>query len=487
MKKKSVMKDSESSPAHHGVSGFSAIILAAGKGTRMKSPLPKVLHPVAGTPMLQKVIRAVKDAGADEVRVVVGFGEALVRKVIEPLGVTCFVQNNQWGTADAVKAAQPETLSGTVLILNGDHPLIEVSDIEKILAEFKASKAGLAVVSSLLKKPGSMGRIIRNGGELRAIVEVADASAETLKIRETNTGIYVAQAEVLNRYLPQIQNHNAKSEYYFTDIVSLCQEAGEKMVAVRARPSVGFGVNSQMELAKATQVLFNRKRKAMMDQGVLMIDPRTAFVEEEVEVGSGTVLYPNVYLRGKTRVGAYCVIESGSYLAHARVDDGVHIKAYSYIESSYVAAKASVGPFARLRPETEIGSEAHIGNFVELKKTKFGARSKAGHLSYIGDATVGEEVNIGCGTITCNYAVDRKKYRTMIGDRVFVGSDTQFVAPVIIGDDAVIGSGSTITKDVPAKALAVARGRQVVKENWVSSSDGNAEESAAQPIVEKTK
>ncbi|MES2855588.1 MAG: bifunctional UDP-N-acetylglucosamine diphosphorylase/glucosamine-1-phosphate N-acetyltransferase GlmU, partial [Bdellovibrionota bacterium] len=445
---------------------LSVIILAGGKGTRMNSPLPKVVHPVAGVPMIKKVIDAVKGAGAVEIRVVVGHGEALVRKVVEPMGVTCYQQANQWGTADAVKSAEPGTLEGDVLILNGDHPLIQVSDIQFILKEFRERKCELAVVSAIMKKPGKLGRIVRHKGDLRAIVEAADASAETLKIQETNTGIYIVEAETLNRYLPNIKNHNSKGEFYLTDIVSMCQEAGEKVEAITARSSVGFGVNTQIELAKATSVLFARKRNALMEAGVLMIDPKTTYIEEEVEIGPGSVLHPNVYLRGRTKIGAVCMIESGCYFAHAKLEDAVHIKAYTYLESAYIAAKASVGPFARLRPETEIGTEAHVGNFVEMKKTKFGARSKAGHLTYLGDATVGQDVNIGCGTITCNYAVDKQKYRTVIGDRAFIGSDTQFIAPIEVGADAVIGSGSTITKDVPARALAVARGKQFVKENW---------------------
>lgn len=446
----------------------SAIILAAGKGTRMKSPLPKVLHPVAGVPMIKKVIDAVKGVGATEIRVVVGHGEALVRKVIEPMGVTCFAQTNQLGTADSVRCADPGSLRGDVLIVNGDHPLIEAADLTAALAEFRATKAALAVLSTDAKDPGQLGRIVRHHGELRAIVEAADASRETLKIREVNTGIYLVDAETLAEYLPKVANNNSKGEFYFTDLVSILQEASEKIAAIRTRPQVGFGVNTQAELARATRVLFYRKAKRLMDDGVLMIQPRASYIEEEVVVGPGTVIYPGVYLRGRTKVGAFCMIEPGAYLAHAKVDDSVHIKAYSYLENCHVGAKASVGPYARIRPETEVGVEAHIGNFVELKKVKFGARSKVGHLTYLGDATIGEDVNIGAGTITCNYAVDKKKYRTVIGDRVFVGSDSQFVAPVEVGADAVIASGSTITDDVPAEALAIARGRQVNKERWAA-------------------
>jgi bifunctional UDP-N-acetylglucosamine pyrophosphorylase/glucosamine-1-phosphate N-acetyltransferase len=449
---------------------LSVIILAAGKGTRMKSPLPKVLHPVAGSPIIKKVIDAVKGAGAEEIRVVVGHGEALVRKVVEPMGVVCHSQSNQWGTADAVKAADVASLKGDVLILNGDHPLLEASDVASLLRDFRESHSDLAVVSAIVKKPGLLGRIVRHHGELRAIVEAADASADTLKICEINTGIYIVRSEILSTYLPQIKNHNSKGEYYLTDIISLCQEAGEKVTAIKARAAVGFGVNTQEELARATSLLFKRKRKALMDAGVLMIDPETCYIEDDVQVGVGSVLYPGVYLRGRTQIGTVCMIEPGCYLAHTVIEDGVHVKAYSYLENTIVRTRASIGPFTRLRPETEIGPEAHVGNFVEMKKTKFGARSKAGHLTYLGDATVGEDVNIGCGTITCNYAVDKKKYRTVIGDRVFVGSDSQFVAPIEVGADAVIASGSTITKDVPAKALAIARGQQVNKENWTSGA-----------------
>jgi bifunctional UDP-N-acetylglucosamine pyrophosphorylase/glucosamine-1-phosphate N-acetyltransferase len=223
-----------------------------------------------------------------------------------------------------------------------------------------------------------------------------------------------------------------------------------------------------------------------MASGVLIIDPRTTYVEDDVEVGPGTVLYPGAYLRGRTRVGSRCVIEPNCYLAHATVEDGAHVKAGSYLEEAVLLTRCTVGPYARLRPGTEIGIDAHVGNFVEMKKTKFGARSKAGHLSYLGDATVGEDVNVGCGTITCNYAVDRGKYRTKIGDRVFIGSDTQFVAPVEVGSDAVIASGSTIVDDVPARALAIARGRQVIKENYVPATDPSARAEDGSSCVESS-
>lgn len=451
-------------------SRWSAIILAAGKGTRMKTPLPKVLHPVAGRPMIVRVIEACKAAGIEEIRVVTGFGGQLVQSVVEPLGVRCYPQAQQLGTADAVRAAQPENIKGNIVILNGDHPLIEASDLKDFFTQFIDQEADLAVVSAELKKPGEFGRIIRHMGELKAIVEARDASAETLKIREVNTGIYCATADYLADYLPRVKNQNLKHEFYLTDIVSLGVEDRCRVQTLKGHPRVSFGVNSQAELTRATKIVFARKVKQMLENGVMILDPRTAYVEEPVEVGAGTVLYPNVYLRGSTKIGQFVAIEPNCYLMDTLVEESVLIRANSYFESCTLKARCSVGPFARIRPETEIGEEAHVGNFVEMKKVKFGAKAKAGHLTYLGDAEVGKETNIGCGTITCNYAVDHRKYKTVIGERVFVGSDSQFVAPVTIGDDAVIASGSTITESVPARSMAIARSRQVIKADYVQES-----------------
>lgn len=455
---------------------LTVIALAAGKGTRMKSPLPKVLHPVAGQPMIAKVIQASKEAGAQEVRVIVGHGQNLVRQIVEPMGVSCYAQDEQLGTAHAVRCAKPETMEGIVVIMNGDHPLIEGSDIKEFVRIFRDEKCDLAVVTAEVKRPAEMGRIIRHRGELMAIVEAKDASAEALKIREINTGIYVVKASVLADYLPKISNNNSKQEYYITDLISMCISDKLNVQAIKSTPKVAVGVNNQVELARATKLLFKRKALRLMEEGVLMIDPKTVYIEEGVQIGAGTVIYPNVFIRGRSKIGQFCVVESNSFISDSVIGDSVQIRAGSYLEKAEVHHKASVGPYARLRPETVIGEEAHVGNFVEMKKVNFGKKSKAGHLTYLGDAEIGEEVNIGCGTITCNYAIDKKKYKTKIGNRVFVGSDTQFVAPIEIGDDAIIGSGSTVTKDVPAKALAVARGKQIIKENYVVKSETSSEE-----------
>lgn len=445
---------------------WTSIILAAGKGTRMASPLPKVLHPVAGRPMVLNVMQACQAAGVTDLRLVAGHGLNLVRAVVEPHGAQVYVQAQQLGTADAVKSAQPDSIEGDVIILNGDHPLIEAQDIMAFMKQFREEKLDLAVITVELKNPKEFGRIIRHHGNLAAIVEAKDASMDTLKIKEVNTGIYMAKADVLSEFLPKINNNNSKKEFYLTDLVSIALENQLKVGAIKGNKKVAMGVNNQQELAHASRLVYRRKAKQLMESGVLMIDPCTVFIEESVQVAAGAVIYPNCFLRGRTKIGSFTSVEPGCYIVDSEVGESVQLKAYTYLEKSVIQKSASVGPFARLRPETDIGEEAHVGNFVEMKKTKFGKKSKAGHLTYLGDAEIGEEVNIGCGTITCNYAVDRKKYKTKIGDRVFVGSDSQFIAPISVGNDAVIGSGSTITKDVPERALAVARGKQFIKEDY---------------------
>lgn len=445
---------------------FSSIVLAAGKGVRMKSSLPKVLHPVAGTPILLRTLEQLKKAKGSELRIVVGYGESLVRKVVEPFGAFCFSQKEQKGTADAVRSAQPENLEGPVLILNGDHPLLEKEDIQKIYDEYKNGPGGILLVTAKVKNPGNYGRIVRHQGMIRAIVEAKDASVDTLKINEVNTGIYMMDAKVLNQFLPMIQNNNAQKEFYLTDIIGLAIENNVHVQLLTLSPRVAAGVNSQLELAVASKKLFIAQAKKHLENGVVIIDPKNTYIEENVEIGPSTVIYPGAYIKRGTKIGAFCVLETNVFVNASTIEDSVQIRAGSYLEECIVRAKAIVGPYARLRPESDIGEDARVGNFVEMKKVKFGKGAKANHLTYLGDAEIGEGTNIGCGTITCNYAADKKKYMTKIGKDCFIGSDSQFVAPVTVGDGAVIGSGSTITKDVPARALGVARSRQVIKENY---------------------
>ncbi|MBC7458304.1 MAG: bifunctional UDP-N-acetylglucosamine diphosphorylase/glucosamine-1-phosphate N-acetyltransferase GlmU [Bdellovibrionaceae bacterium] len=446
-----------------------AIILAAGQGTRMKSPLPKVLHPVAGQPMILRILSNCLFAEFDEARVVLGHGSQLVKTLIEPFAacvekqikIHLHQQKSQLGTADAVKSADIETLEGDVVILNGDHPLITIADLKNFISDFREQKLDVAVVSVELKDPKQFGRIVRQNGNLKTIVEFKDASAETLKIKEVSTGIYVVKADVLKKYLPKIKNDNANKEYYLPDLISLALEGGKSVQALfSSNTHVAHGVNTQEELAEATALIYKAKNKQLLTNGVILIDPKTTYIDDMVTIGAGSVIYPGVFIRGKTAIGPFCVLEPNVFISDCIIEDGVQVKAGSYLEHSVIKSLAKVGPYARLRPDTTIGKNAHVGNFVEMKKVNFGANSKAGHLTYLGDADIGEDVNIGCGTITCNYAADKKKYKTKIGDRVFVGSDSQFIAPVEIGSDAIIASGSTITKNVPSGDLAIARARQ---------------------------
>lgn len=450
-----------------------AIILAAGQGTRMKSPLPKVLHPVCGQPMIARILSLCQAAEFNEARLVLGHGSELVKKVVQPFidqvlknfKINLYEQKHQLGTADAVKSADLNTIEGDVIIINGDHPLIAAKDLKGFVDEFRQLKLDLAVVSVSLDNPKDFGRIVREKSKLKSIVEAKEATPEILQIKEVNTGIYIVKAELLKKFVPQVKNDNAKNEYYLTDIVKLALEKGCSVQVIEAQnKNVAHGVNSQAELALANEVLYRAKTDELMNSGVIFVNPQTCYIEESVVIGPGTVVYPGVFIRGKTVIGPFSVLEPNVFISDSILADGVHVKAGSYIEHSQIKSQVHLGPYARIRPDTVIEEKAHIGNFVELKKVHFGARSKAGHLTYLGDAEIGEDVNIGCGTITCNYAADKKKYKTIIGDRVFVGSDSQFVAPVEIGDDSIIASGSTITKNVPSEALAIARARQENKD-----------------------
>ena len=455
------------------MSKITAIILAAGQGTRMKSPLPKVLHPVAGHPMIVRILSNCLSADFNEARVVLGHGHHLVKSVIEPFAkqvqsqikIQFHQQVKQLGTGDAVKSADIDSIDGDVVILNGDHPLITINDLKIFISEFKNNNLDLAVVSVDLDQPKEFGRIVRQNGKLNSIVESKDADTEIIKIKEVNTGIYIAKSEILKKYLPMIKNENSKGEFYLTDLIALALGGGKNVQALKVENIyVAHGVNNQEELAEATSLIYKAKIKQLMNTGVIFIDANTTYIEDSVTIGAGSVIYPGVFIRGKTAIGPFCVIEPNAFISDCIIEDGVQIKAGSYLEHSIIQSQSKIGPYARLRPDTVIGKNAHIGNFVELKKVNFGANSKAGHLTYLGDADIGEDVNIGCGTITCNYAADKQKYKTIIGDRVFVGSDTQFIAPVEIGADSMIASGSTITKNVPDGALAIARGRQENKD-----------------------
>ena len=444
-----------------------AIVLAAGLGVRMKSNKPKVLHAAAGRPLIDHVVTNLMASGVETVRLVVGHGSDEVKKYFNGRsGVEFFLQKNQLGTADAVKSAQVNSLTGIVVIGNGDHPLIKAEDYKDALIAFEENRCDLMVVSSVVRDPTSFGRIVRESGKFARIIEEKEATESEKKIHEINSGLYVVKSDVLKKFLPLIENKNKKKEYYLTDLVALALNADLKVIAHRAKARVSRGVNNQMELAMATRSLFMRKNKELMENGVTIIDPGNTYIEAQVAVGAGTTIYPGCFIQGSTVIGNDCVIESHCQIQNSRIGNDVEIRWGSLVDQSEIQKGARVGPYARVRPESLVGENAHVGNFVELKKARLAEGVKANHLTYLGDVEIGENTNVGCGTITCNYAVDKKKYKTHIGKNVFIGSDTQLIAPVSVGDNAVIGSGSTITKDVPANALAVARGRQFIKENY---------------------
>ena len=440
---------------------ITAVILSAGKGSRMHSSLPKSLHPVAGRPILARILMSLKKIQVEDIRVVINEEhKSLIQPVAEAFKAQVYFQTDKAGTAAAVSSAQIQGNAGNVLIVNGDHPLVSVSDLNNIISTFQKESLDLSVGSCKKKDPGDYGRIVRQGEKIIGIVEKDSLTHESQKINEVNTGIYLVKAECLKKWLSDISNHNSKGEYCLTDMVSMAVTQGKKVMTCPVSDDSAFGVNTQRELAFATKKMFTRKLNHLMSRGVIIVDPLNTYVEEGVQVGQGSVLYPGVYLKGKTIVGSFCAIETNSFIMDSIIHDLVLIRSGSYLESAEVETQSMIGPYARLRLGTKIGKQCRVGNFVEMKKTHFGARSKASHLSYLGDAEVGEDVNIGCGTVTCNLNMDGKKYSTRIGDKVFVGSGTQMVAPVELGDCSATGAGSVITRNVPEQSLALGRSSQ---------------------------
>ncbi len=447
-----------------------AVILAAGQGKRMKSALPKVAHPVAGKPMVWRVAAAARAAGIPEIVFVLGHGRDKLADTAARFGATVAVQERQLGTGDAARCGLAALPPGAreVVVLCGDAPLIRPATIRRLVAARRRGNAAAAVLTGVLADPRGYGRILRNDdGTVGRIVEEKDGDGIVRKIREVNSGTYAFDREFLARNLPRLTAANAQREYYLTDTVVRALREGKTVVpVVAADPDEVRGINSRRELAAATEIIRRGKIAALLDAGVTFTSPDRAYVEPEASVGADSHIGPDVSLLGTTRIGRGVRIQAGCVIEDSRVDDGAHIRPYSVLNGARVRKGAVVGPFAHLRPEADIGEGAHIGNFVEVKKSRLGAGSKANHLAYVGDATVGKKVNIGAGTITCNYD-GIAKHRTVIGDGVFVGSDTQFVAPVRIGKGALVGAGATITKDVPPYALALSRAEQKNLAGWV--------------------
>jgi len=438
------------------------IILAAGKGVRMKSKLPKVLHPVCGKPMLLWVIDTVHDL-SEHVCVVLGHSAEQIRQVLPP-HVEVRIQKEQLGTAHAVMSAQDFIdPNDDVMVLYGDMPLVKKETLMKVVDQHKNDENYVTIISTTMADPTGYGRIVRDPvGRFLKIVEETEASDQEKMIKEINTGIYVFKGRALLETLPKIKPDNAKGEYYLTDTVCLLEKVGIH----RVDDSNQFlGVNDRVQLALAQKLKQREILERLMLDGVTVVDPGSTYVEADVGVGCDTVLYPMTFLLGKTKIGEQCVIGPMTRIENCTVGNRVRIISSDCVGAT-IEDDVSVGPFARLREGTVLKSNVKIGNFVEVKNSKIGSRSKAQHLTYLGDATVGEDVNIGAGTITCNFDGKRKN-PTFIEDEAFIGSNSCLIAPVRIGRGAFVAAGSVITEDVPEWSLAIARSRQTVKPGWV--------------------
>jgi bifunctional UDP-N-acetylglucosamine pyrophosphorylase/glucosamine-1-phosphate N-acetyltransferase len=441
----------------------------------MKSDLVKVLHPLLGVPMLSYPIElSLNDLKAEKTILVVGHQADKIKEKFKDPRIHFVVQEEQLGTGHAVLQALPflQSFNGTVLILCGDVPLAKMETLRSFIDTFWRNESKLSVLTAVVENPSGYGRIIRGPtGWLERIVEEKDGSDEEKLIREINTGIFCIKASFLVDGLKEIGQENAQGEYYLTDLVEIGRKRGMRCSAhMVADPTEVMGINTRADLALANEVLRQEKVMDLMLSGVTALDPKTTYVDRTVEIGKDTILHPNCVLQGKTKIGERCVIESNVRIVDSVVGNEVSVRSNSVITESKIDDGASIGPFAHLRPLTEIKTKAKIGNFVEVKKSVIGKGTKANHLTYIGDSLVGEEANIGAGTITCNYD-GYEKHQTIIGDRVFVGSNVELVAPVKVGSRSSIGAGTTVTKDIPEGALAISRTRQKNIKGWNKKMD----------------
>jgi bifunctional UDP-N-acetylglucosamine pyrophosphorylase/glucosamine-1-phosphate N-acetyltransferase len=450
-----------------------AVILAAGKGTRMKSARAKVLHPVLGVPLVEHVVRALQALDPDPLVLVVGYQAEDVEAAFAGRGLAFVRQDPPLGTGHAVLAARETYVTRpdrTLLVVNGDVPLLRSETLGALLDAHRQAGAAATLLTAVLDDPAAYGRVLRDEkGGVRAVVEARDASADELRVNEINAGIYAFEVPALVEALHALRPQNAQGELYLTDVVRLLRESGRPVAAVAATdPREALGVNTVAELGEAARLLRRRRNEALMAAGASLEDPETIQIGLDVTVEADAAILPFTILEGKTAVAAGARVGPYARLVDTKVGPGAQILDHCLLRDCVVEAGASVGPFAHIRPESFIGARAKVGNFVELKKTRLGEGSKAPHLSYIGDATVGPSVNIGAGTITCNYD-GTAKHPTRIEAGAFIGSDTVLVAPVTVGEGAYVGAGSAITEDVPAGALALARARQVVKEGWAEA------------------
>ncbi|MBR3631840.1 MAG: bifunctional UDP-N-acetylglucosamine diphosphorylase/glucosamine-1-phosphate N-acetyltransferase GlmU [Elusimicrobiaceae bacterium] len=451
------------------------LILAAGKGTRMKSSLPKPLHPVCGLPMLAYSLQAAQQLNPDTICVIIGHESSLVKETVT-------AQLSNWGITAPVVFAEQKELNGSggavraalpllpkfedIMVLNGDVPLIRPETLRQMHYEFEMQQSGASVLSIQMSDPTGYGRIVRDeNGSFSRIVEESETDEKTRNITEVNGGIYIFHSDILVPALEKLTPQGPKREFYLPDTLPLIHNSQyEVQVFPLADIQESLGVNSRAELAVVDEIMRSRINEKLMAAGVRLINPSETYIQASVKIGPDTTIYPNCYIEGDTVIGSNCLLESNVLIRNCRVADHVNIRMGSYLDDSLVAENCEVGPYARLRPGAELKTKAKVGNFCEVKKSVIGVGSKVNHLTYIGDTDMGEGVNIGAGTITCNYD-GQKKHRTIIGDHCFVGSNTNFVAPVEVKPYSKIGAGSTITKEVPEGSLAIARSRQVVLEN----------------------
>ena len=471
MKKNRVAPIRSGSQKRNRVS-LAIVIMAAGKGTRLKSKRPKVLHAIGGRPLLGHVIAAAsKIVRPEDIFVIIGHRAKEVEATLAATGVRFVHQAEQLGTGHAIQCAEPSFAGySDVIVLSGDVPLIQPETIEALRSFHAEQSAAMTILTACPADPYGYGRIVRaSGAEVSAIVEQKDLAPGQEAIDEINSGIYAFRVAPLVRYLSQLSTANNQKELYLTEMASILRAAGERVIALEARDAGEIlGANTIAELVTLDSALRLKTAHTLMAQGVTIFRPETCVIDATVEVASDTILESGVQLLGHTRIGSDCHIRSGSVIENCTLGDGVLIRQYCVLADSTVGNDAKIGPFAHLRPGSEIGPEAHIGNFVETKKAKLGKGAKANHLTYLGDAQIGAGTNIGAGVITCNYD-GVNKHTTVIGEGVFVGSDSTLVAPITLGAGAYIGAGSCITKEVPPDALAVGRARQITKEGWAAA------------------
>lgn len=448
---------------------LAVIVLAAGMGKRMKSDIPKVLHPVLGRPMLSYVIDSVEKLTPKKTIVVVGHRAHEVEKVLDSKKITYAAQTEQLGTGHAANCADSalKSFKGDIVILNGDFPLITSNTLKKFVNQHQKKKADVSVLTSIVDDPTGYGRIKRDlKGEVVAIVEEKDATSEEKFIDEINSGTYCVKSSFLWNALKKVNTKNRQKEYYLTDIV---EQARKNSLTINGSiisdSDEVLGVNDRIDLSIIESILKWRTNEKLMRSGVTLIDPETTYISPGVKIGRDTTIFPNTHIYGDTQIGKSCTIGPSNWIEDSKLSNGITLKSSCYITSASIKNNVTIGPFAHIRPEAEILDGAKIGNFVEIKKSKIGSGSKVPHLSYVGDATLGKSVNIGAGSITCNYD-GFEKHKTVLEDNVFIGSDTMLVAPIKIGKRSTTGAGSTITKDVPSDSLALGRARQAVIKNW---------------------